>query len=63
MDKSYFNFNTDGQYGAFVIPEDVHNKIGEILFKWLESEGHKDVDDMTLYVRGEAKKESQKNET
>jgi|TARA_R100001440_G_scaffold36246_1_gene55374 hypothetical protein len=61
MDKSYFNFNTDGQYGAFVIPEDVHNKIGKILLKWLASEGHEGVDDMTLYVSGEAKKESQKN--
>ena len=51
----YRSFNTHGNGGAVPIPDEIHNKIGKILHKWLADRGDViEPESLTIYVTGEA---------
>ena len=50
----YYPFSTNGANGSFVIPDEVHEKIGKILHDWLANNGNAvSKNTMTIHVMGE----------
>jgi hypothetical protein len=49
----HYPFNTNGSRGSAQIPQEVHNKIGKILYKWLAEKGKKvERNSMIIYIEG-----------